>query len=157
DAYISPYSDVVALMVLDHQVRMGNLLSRLGWQARALQSRRFGNIFGDGLRAAAQEIVDYMLLVDEAPLPNKMEGTSGFAEVFSAEGPRDSEGRSLRQLDLNRRLVRYPCSYMIYSNVFDALPDQAKSAIYERMWAILSGKVTGPRYARLSLADRRAV
>lgn len=30
-------------------------------------------------------------------------------------GPRDRIGRSLRDLDLQERLLRYPFSYMIYS------------------------------------------
>jgi hypothetical protein len=53
--------------------------------------------------------------------------------------------------------MRYPCSYMIYSDAFDALPPEAKDAIYRRMWLILSGAVVGTRYARLSVADRRVV
>ena len=98
-----------------------------------------------------------MLFVDEAPLAGKIEGTSGFAEMFSVEGPRDSRGRSLRQFDLERRLMRYPCSYMIYSPLFDGLPAAAKDAIYSRMWEILSGQDKQPAYSRLSLADRRAI
>ena len=61
------------------------------------------------------ELVDYLLFIDEAPLPGPVHGTSGFAEKFAAQGPRDSHGRSLRELDLRTRLFRYPCSYMIYS------------------------------------------
>jgi hypothetical protein len=98
-----------------------------------------------------------MLFVDEAPLANPIRGTSGFAEKVSREGPHDSKGRSLRELDLERRLMRYPCSYMIYSEAFDALPSEARSAVYERMWQILSGKDPAPKYGRLSLADRQAI
>ena len=89
------------------------------------------------------ELVDYLLFMDEAPLPGPVHGTSGFAEKFAAQGPFDSHGRSLRQLDLRTRLLRYPCSYMIYSQAFDSLPVQAKSAIYQRMWQILSGAEKG--------------
>ena len=103
------------------------------------------------------ELVDYMLFVDEAPLANRIQGTSGFAEKFSGEGPHDSKGRSLRQLDLEHRLMRYPCSYMIYSNAFDSLPAEAKEGVYSRMWQILSGKDKRSKYARLSLVDRQAI
>jgi hypothetical protein len=144
-------------MVFEHQMRMVNLFTRLGWQTRyalshpvAAQSRQY-------LRHTTDELVDYMLFVDEPPLANPIHGTSGFAEKFSAEGPDDSHGRSFRQIDLERRLMRYPCSYMIYSEAFDALPAEARQAVYDRMWQILSGKDKSPRYARLSLADRRAV
>ena len=158
DAYLSPYSDIVALMVFEHQMHIMNLFTRLGWQARyALSVTAKGVVEQQYLRKTTDDLVDYMLFVDEAPLANAIHGASGFAEKFSAEGPHDSQGRSLRQLDLERRLMRYPCSYMIYSQAFDALPTEARRAVYDRMWQILSGKDKRQKYARLSLADRRAV
>jgi hypothetical protein len=84
-------------------------------------------------------------------------GTSGFSETFAARGPHDSKRRSLRQFDLERRLFRYPCSYMIYSRAFDALPEPLKAAIYQRMWQVLSGEEKSSKYERLSRADRRAI
>ena len=98
-----------------------------------------------------------MLFVDEAPLPAGMRGSSGLATAFPARGPRDAKGRSLRDLDLQSRLLKYPCSYMVYSPAFDALSDRAKTAVYDRMWQVLSGQVAGEPYSRLSLADRRAI
>ena len=98
-----------------------------------------------------------MLFVDEAPLPAPVEGSSGFAERFSARGPKDSHSRSLYQLDLTTRLLRYPCSYLIYSDAFDALSAGAREAVYRRMYAILSGAEHTGRYSRLSPSDRRAI
>jgi len=129
-------SDVVALMVFAHQMHMMNLLAH-----------------PDNI----DELVDYLLFVDEAPLPGPIRGSSGFAERFSRAGPWDSKGRSLREFDLERRLMRYPCSYMIYTEAFDALPAQVKDAVYRRMWRVLSGEVTGDKYTSLSLASRRTV
>jgi hypothetical protein len=164
DGYLSPYSDVVALMVFEHQMHMVNLFTRVGWEVRfALYQERTDKALRshgvtDGLlRDTARELVDYMLFVDEAPLVDKIQGNSGFAETFSAEGPRDSKGRSLRQFDLQRRLMRHPCSYMIYSEAFDGMPDQAKEAAYKRMWQILSGEEKSHKYSKLSLADRQAI
>ena len=168
--YPTPYSDVVALMTLEHQSRMVNYLTYIGWQARVDAERgtiQRGLISSPGeaaadvppdLRQIAERLVDYMLFVDEAPLPGPIEGSSGFAQHFAAEGPTDSHGRSLRQFDLTHWLMRYPCSYMIYAPIFDALPATAKAAIYQRMWQVLSGQVHDQRYAaRLTLANRRAV
>lgn len=158
NAYLSPYSDIVALMVFEHQMHMMNLLTRIGWQARYLL--RNGNVHDigvNGLGDSAKDLVDYMVFVDEPPLLNKIEGTSGFAEKFSNEGPHDSRGRSLRQFDLEHHLMRYPCSYMIYSAAFDGLPSEAKDAIYQRLYLVLSGAVTGAQYTRLSRTDRQAV
>lgn len=148
--YLTPYSDVVALLVLNHQARMTDLLTRLGWEARlaGYNAKGRAGALPSRVRDAANEVAEYMLFVDEANLPTRVKGSSGFAEAFSTKGPRDSKGRSLRELDLERRLLRYPCSYMIYSPVFDALPAVAKEAVYARMWDVLSGK---------SLADRTLV
>ena len=162
--YPTPYSDIVALMVFEHQTHMTNLLTYIGWEGRVAEFERRGKTAPADRAAApgkideiARDLVDYLLFVDEAPLAGKIEGTSGFTQMFSAEGPRDSRGRSLRQLDLDRRLMRYPCSYMIYSPLFDGLPATAKEAIYRRMWEVLSGQDKQPSYNSLSPADRRAI
>jgi hypothetical protein len=93
---------------------------------------------GDG----ARELVDYLLFIDEAPLTAIIQGSTSFADTFAGQGPQDHLGRSLRQRDLNRRLMRYPCGYMIYSAQFDRLPLEAKNAIYSRIWQVLSGAET---------------
>jgi hypothetical protein len=105
----------------------------------------------------ARELADYMLFADEASLPSPVRGASAFAQEFAAKGPRDSNGRSLRQLDLTRRLLRYPCSYMIYSDAFDALPPAARTLVYERMWEVLSGAASDWNYSRFTRDDRRAI
>jgi hypothetical protein len=153
-AYLSPHSDIVALLVFDHQMRMMNLLTRLGWEARILAQD--GHPASASLNDVVTEVVDYMLFVDEAPLEG-IRGTSGFAERFGALGPKDSKGRSLRDLDLQRRLFRYPCSYMIYSEAFDALPDAARIAVSARLLEVLTGKDPAPKYRRLSATDRQAI
>ncbi len=154
--YPALQSDVVALMVLEHQTHMTNLLTRLNWEARIAAS---GTDAGapSRVREAAEELVDYLLFIDEEPLHHPIRGASGFTEKFSSSGPRDAKNRSLRQLDLNEHLMRYPCSYMIYGAAFDALPPAARDEVYRRMWRVLSGQEQGARYARLSAADRRAV
>src|SRR5262245_6472628 len=152
DGYLSPYSDIVALVVLEHQVQTLNLITRVGWEARV------GADAGRPLDQAAAELVDYMLFVDEHPLPGPIGGPTTFASSFSARGPRDHQGRSLRDLDLQPRLPHYRRDYLIYSEPFDALPQTAKAAVYERLWEVLSGKETGKRYAAaLSSADRTAI
>jgi hypothetical protein len=152
--YLSLYSDVDALMVFEHQVHMANLLTRIGWEARMAEA---GSDDAVPLGEAAVEVVDYMLFVDEPPLPGPVKGSTGFATTFAARGPFDSHGRSLRQLDLERRLMRYPCSYMIYSPQFEALPAEAKDAIYRRLWTVLSGREPDEKYARLSRDDSSAI
>ena len=157
--YLTSTSDVVALSVFEHQMHMMNLLTRIGWEARiGLYEDQDGRDDVEALfRDTAKDLVDYLLFIDEAPFTARIEGSSGFAEKFALRGPFDRNGRSLRQFDLKSRLMHYPCSYMIYSDAFRALPMPAKSAIYRRVWEILSGKESGAKYARLSVADRKAI
>ena len=169
DGYPTPHSDVAALMVFEHQMHMMNLLTRIGWEARvaefrqgksAGELRRLGDDSSEQtvpLDDAAKEVVDYMLFVEEAPLPAPIHGSSAFTTHFAAAGPRDHLGRSLRQLDLQTRLLRYPCSYLIYSEQFEQLPAPAKAAVYGRLWQVLSGGDHDPAYARLTLNDRAAI
>ena len=163
NGYPTPYSDIAALLVLEHRTHMTNLLVRLGWEARVGAHGGEGAIRPPAepaaarVQEAAHALVDYLLFVDEAPLPRAIPSTSGFADRFSAQGPFDTQGRSLHQLDLDGRLLRYPCSFLIYTDTFDALPHQARDVVYRRMWEVLSGAITDDRYAGLTLDDRRAV
>jgi hypothetical protein len=154
--YPSRHSDVVALAVFDHQTRALNLLTRLAWEARvaAHEGLPVDSPIVSGL---VTDLVDYLLFVDEAPLDGGVRGDSGFAEWFSAQGVRDAQGRSLHQLDLDTRLLRYPCSYTIYSPAFDALLPPVQEAVYRRLHQVLSGADGASKYARLSAADRRVV
>lgn len=155
--YLSSQSDIAALMVFEHQSFMINLITRVGWEARIAAAEQRLDPAAGAMKEAIAELVDYALFADEQPLTAPVRGTSGFAERFEALGPSDGAGRSLRQLDLNRRLFRYPCSYLVYSPAFRALPAVVRQAIYRRMAEVLSGADSAPKYARFSAADRRAV
>jgi hypothetical protein len=155
--YLTPYSDIAALMVFEHQMQMTNLLTRLGWETRVVAHDKRPVASSSGFRDRVADVVDYMLFVGEAPIASTIQGSSGFAANFSERGPRDSKGRSLRHLDLATRMLRYPCSYMIYSAQFEKLPAEARAAVYERLWAILSGKDKDVRYQHISATDRRAI
>jgi hypothetical protein len=154
--YLTQYSDVVPLLVLAHQTNMTNLITRMGWEARLAAASGSKDAFAR-MTEAARDLVDYMLFIDEAPLAGPVKGGAGFAESFSARGPRDQQGRSLRDLDLRRRLFKYPCSYMIYTPAFDALPPAAKDAVYSRLWEVLSGRDKQPRYSSLTPQDRQSI
>jgi hypothetical protein len=148
--YLTPYSDVVALMVLEHQAHFSNLVTRATWETR----------LGDQMRVAeaADALADYMLFVDEAKIPGTgIEGSSGFTEKFTAAGRKDSKGRSLRELDLKTRLQKYPVSYMIYSPAFRALPDAPKNLVMGKIDRVLSGEIQDAKYAHLTPDARAAI
>jgi hypothetical protein len=168
--YLAGGSDIVALMVLEHQTQMHNFLTLAGYQARIAlyQQKGMNESFGDPpgtisegtrkrIEGAAEKLVRYMLFVDEAPLTAPIEGTTSYARDFAAKGPRDSKGRSLRDFDLSRRIFKYPCSYLIYGEQFDALPDVTRAYVYRRLDEILSGKDVSKPFAHLSAEDRQAI
>ena len=156
--YPAATSDIVALMTLEHQTRMTNLMVRIGWDVRiAEHDGKKDEDTQKQLFSEIDEMVNYMVFADEEPLPAPVSGISTFRKTFPERGPRDSHGRSLRDFDLRTRLFRYPLSYMIYDAPFDALPATAKQRAYQRLLEILTGKDQSEAYARLSAADRHAI
>ena len=156
--YPAATSDIVALMTLEHQTRMTNLLTRIAWDTRiALHDAKMDDAKRAEINSEIEELVGYMLFADEAPLQAPVKGVSSFTKTFPDRGPRDRQGRSLRDFDLKTRLFRYPLSYMIYSAAFDGMPDMARERIFRRLYEILTGKDQSKAYARLSAEDRRAV
>jgi len=145
--YLSGLSDIVALMTLEHQTRMTNLIIRVGWEAR----------MGQPYDADLEEMVAYMLFADEAPLKDTVLGVSTFAQTFPERGPRDRQGRGLRDFDLHQRLFRYPLSYMVYSAAFDGMPQPARDRIYRRIYEVLTGQDQSKKFSRLSPEDRANV
>ena len=137
-AYPLPTSDIAALMVFDHQGQAMNLLTRLGWETRIALADGQADFQSGELRALADDTADYLLFVDEPALTSPVRGTSRFAEVFSGAGPRDRAARSLRELDLQTRLFKYRCSYMIAAPAFAALPEPARAAVFARMADVLA-------------------
>jgi hypothetical protein len=168
--YLRPTSDIVSLMVLEHQAKMHNLLTRVSWEARMALSQQeainrslgepiahWGESTRRRIEGSAEVLLRYLLFTDEAPLESPVSGVSGFEEQFSRIGPTDPRGRSLRDFDLRRRIFRHPCSFLIYSDAFDSLPQPVLDVVYRRLWEILNADDTGKDFATLSRADRTAI
>jgi hypothetical protein len=168
-AYLTGTSDIVALLVLTHQTQMHNLITevsyrtRLGFYAEQQKNKAAvlqGAISEKGLsqfEATAEHLVEYLLFANEVPLEAPVEGNTSFATDFAARGPFDSKGRSLRQFDLRTRVFKYPCSYLIYSESFDALPEISKEYVYRRLFEVLTGQDQSPEFRNLSPESRRAI
>lgn len=168
--YLTPHSDLIALMVLEHQTEAHNLLTRANFATReALYAEERLNrelkeppghrweSTTTRINSACESLVRYLLFCDEARIDSCVKGTSSFAEDFAGVGPRDAQGRSLRDFDLQRRLFKHPCSYLIYSPSFDALPTEARDVVYRRLWQVVSGQDQRKEFAHLSVADREAI
>ena len=153
--FLAPTSDIVALMTLEHQTRMTNLMTRIGWDTRIAQHD--GKLDEAHLNSEIEEMLTYMLFQDERPLREPVVGVSTFTKTFPERGPKDKQGRSLRDFDLQTRMFKYPLSYMIYSKAFDGMPDMVRDRVYQRLYEILTGKDTSERYAKLTADDRRNI
>ena len=170
EAYLTPHSDIVALMTLEHQARMTNLITRVGYETAITMEGQaafnkayhepadeLSEVARHRIDSAVEQLVEYMVFLDEAKLDAPVKGTSGFAEAFERVGPRDRKGRSLRDFDLVQRMFRYPLSYLIYSEAFDGMPEAARERIYRRLFDVLTERERSPRYAKLSSNDRLAL
>jgi hypothetical protein len=155
--YLAGTSDIVALMTLEHQVGVVNRINATAMQYARLKRDGLSDADWTYLTGEIEDLVGYMLFVDEAPLTEPVKGVSSFTLTFPQRGPRDAQGRSLRDFDLQKRLFRYPMSYMVYSDLFDSLPPPVLDRVYRRLFDVLSGIDKSPKYAALSAADRRAV
>ena len=168
-AYLSPHSDAVALLVLGHQVNMHNRIARAALETRSAIH------YQDELRKALKEpgakydsvrsriasvgddLLKVMLFSEAAPLEDRIEGSTSFAKDFASRGPFDKQGRSLRQFDLEKRVFKHPCSYLIYSESFDRLPGDVKSYVYRRLYDVLKGTDSDKAFVHLTVADRRSI
>ena len=152
--YPAATSDIVALMVLTHQLHLHNFLTRLNYES-TIALRQYGHV--RYLKSATEGFLKYLLFTEEAPLTARVQGVSAFAREFPVSGPRDARGRSLRDFDLQTRLFKYPCSYLIYSDAYAALPREMKEVIQQRLLEILTGQDKSDDYKALAPADRRAI
>jgi hypothetical protein len=151
--YPSARSDIVALMVMEHQSHLHNFITRLNYESTvALQ--QYGHI--RYLKNVIDAFVKYLVFAEEAPLTAPVSGSPEFARVFTGLGPRDAKGRSLRDFDLKTRLFKHPCSYLIYSEAFDRLPKVVRDDVYQRLFDVLSGKDDRPVFEGLPRSGRRA-
>ena len=170
DRYLTPHSDLVALMVLEHQAKMHNLITLASYEARRADhydatwnkvlerpADHRSEVSQRRIVSAGEKLLRCMLFSGEFPLTSAIQGTSDFAKEFEARGPCDSQGRSLRQFDLKARLFKYPCSFLIYSESFASLPATVHMYLAERLHAILSGEDSSPEFTHLSPADRTAI
>ena len=155
--YLSGSSDIVALLTFDHQMHAINLLTRLNWEARVAASRGDAAAADSSVRRLASELADYLLFADEAPPLAPLTPPAGFAASLEARTPKDRRGRSFGQLDMVTRMLRYPCSYMVYSEAFERLPSAVKDAVYERMLDVLSGHEAQAAHVHATVEDRRAI
>jgi hypothetical protein len=167
DPYLTPKSDIVALMVMEHQIGVQNqigyvrfkapsVLERMG-HPEAIHAKSWDELPEDAQRVLTRmmdELMHRLLMVGAITLEEPIQGTAGFEESFQARGMRDAEGRSLRDLNLRGRLFEHRLSYLIHSAQFDGLPPYAKDYVWRALAAVLDGSDRSEAWADISDAER---
>jgi len=167
--YLRPASDIVALMVLEHQCRMHNLLTKAGMEyRRAVWLSKIVNPEFDESEpdttahrvasSGAEAILREMLFVGEAkPGPYGVEGDPAFQKAFLRGAPVCPEGKSLRDFRMTGRMFQHRCSYMIHSKIFAALPEKLRGLVHARLREILTGQDKSPDFAHLGARERAQI
>jgi hypothetical protein len=160
-------SDIVALMVLEHQCRIHNLLTaasmnyrRASFLAKALDPASDPDLGSAGkiADAAAEKIIAALLFENEADLgEDGIEGYPAFQEAFTRRFPKSKEGRSLADFHLGTRIFKHRCSYMLYSAAFAALPARVKSALVSGLRMALETPVSSGDFPHLADSERRRI
>ena len=165
-------SDIVALMVLEHQVATQNTILQGSYEARRAihRSRSLRRELGEKnpnalsettrtlLEHQADRIVRKLLFADEFEMVDDgVEGDDSFQQAFAKNERESSEGRSLKDFRLYERLFKYRCSYLIYSSVFDNQPVPLRDAVYRRLHEVLVAPITPQGYEYLSESERERI
>lgn len=169
--YLQPTSDIVALMVLEHQVQMHNLLTQGSAvvHEQVERSRSLAEYLNEPfeptqnetlqrvIASNADRIVRHLLFCDDLTLTDPVAGSDLFIQQFRANRKEDSVGRSLKDFDLKTRLFKYRCSYMVYSRAFDQMHALLKDAVLEQLRAVLIGEDQEAVFTHLSADERGAI
>lgn len=170
--YLTNTSDIVALMIIEHQVKVHNLLveSNLTVRQQLHRSAEIQKIFGEAesdepqgvlksiIESRARKIVEAFLFRDEHLLEGMgVEGGEAFSDAFAQTRRPASDGRALKDLRLYERLFKFRCSYLIYSEVFDHLPTVLKEQVYRELLTALTGPDGNELSDHLSWTERERV
>jgi len=170
--YPAKTSDVVALLVFEHQMAVQNALTHAAHHCRKMldYQRSLQETMKEPLTdqpsydsvksvfaSAVEKVVDRLLFRHAAPLPAGVTGDAAFRKVFGQDAPRSPAGDALKDLRLSDRLFANRCSYLIYSDTFTALPSPLKTRIFDRLYAALHDDEPKSRYAYLEKEERRRI
>jgi hypothetical protein len=152
--YPSKGSEVLPLLLHDHQTHMHNYITRLGMEGQE-RIASYGHL--RYLQVQIVAFLRYLLFVEEAPLASPINASENFIEAFQRNAKRDSKGRSLKDLDLKTRLFRFPCSFLLDSEAFRKMPAMVREAILAKLHQVLLGENPDRTFESLSLPDRQAI
>ncbi len=166
NGYLSNGSDVVAQLILAHQAKLHTLIADLTLSTRRAfhdqkvmdellkRDEPISESTARRIKNASDKVLQEMFFVNAAEIQKIDQRQSPFAESFSRRGPKDSKGRSLFKLRLNRRIFRYPFSYIVYTDTFNNLPPAALDYLWAEIERILDPLNRYDGYEHLSRRDK---
>lgn len=164
--YLAKTSDVVALLVFEHQIHAHNQLVEAFGRSRIAIYADDEYMAGGELQPKTlavmddeiEDLLDVMLFTEEADLSeHQVEGSTAFQTAFKENALTDKEGRSLKDFELDGRLFEHRLSYMIYSEAFGHLPDQFQERFFARLDEVLDGSPEEDRFTHLPVEERQAI
>ena len=159
--YLVSTSDVLAQLLHEHQVGFVNRFVEASYRARTHWHSSQGKLNDSQqaeLEAQAALLVRYLLFAEEAKLPpNNLLSESPFRADFAKSRRTNSQGISLKDLDLNTRLLRHRCSYMIYSPLFEGLPVEMRQRVLRRLSKALARGAGDRDFAYLSEGEKESI
>ena len=160
-AYLTETSDILPHLLLEHQAGFMNLVLEATYRARTYQhvgKEKIKPEHAAVLKGLAKELVRYLLFADEAKFPaGGIKVDPQYREDFLADRKEASNGISLKDLDLETRLFKHRCSYLIYGDVFQATSDLFRQQVYEVLGEAISIETPDPDFAYLSVAEKKAI
>jgi len=155
-------SDILPQLLHEHQAGFVNRVLEAGYRARTVlflsQGGKLNQKQAAELDAQAETVVKYLLFADEAPLPDGgVTGLPEFKQEFANQARKTAAGVSLRDFELETRLFKYRCSYMVYSAVFQGLLPEMKQRIYQRLDKALNVRTPDKAYAYLPEAEKQMI
>lgn len=159
--YLAPASDVLPQLLHEHQVGFANRVIDATYRTRTLLALGGGKLsaaHAAELDEKARALVRYILFADEAALPaGGFAGDVAYRAEFAKGRRTGPGGASLKDLDLKTRLLRYRCSYMIYSEVFGGLPAEMRERVDRALVQALNETKPDKDFAYLPVEEKRAI
>lgn len=170
--YLKATSDIIPLIVHDHQVYVHNVLAHANLTSRLALYRwpAMRDLLGLPEQAPpagsclvvfnnqAEKIIEALLCKGEPDWPTRgIQGNGEFEKAYAKERRPDTQGRALRDLDLKTRLFRYRCSPLIYSQSFATLPPLLREIVLQRLAAGLQAAEPTDEFKHLPADERKAI
>jgi hypothetical protein len=143
DRYLVPDSNVMALLILEHQIEFYNALTRANFQFQKLRwERQLANdSTGEkpppsksqlALERSLDSVLDSLLLVGTTEEFIDADISTTFAMEFASQGKSETE-RSLRRLQSSTLVNEYGISHLFFSSILSELPEEFQSELTGRL------------------------